>query len=208
MTGLPSLTPQVDTDLPRAHTLDCGQTVWLARLGRDDRDDLVEGFAGLSRTSRYLRFFSAMPSLPQAMLDALVATDGDRHVAVCARRINADGVVLPPIVGVARYFRDATDSTVAEPAVAVIDDLHRAGLGRLLLKCLVREARAHGIERYRAHALATNERIQRMLLASKGVVVERDGPVVVYEVDIRPGRKRGRRRLRDILAALLPGPHA
>lgn len=207
MTGLTSVTPRVVTDLPRVHTLPGGLAVWLAHLGRDDRDDLVDGFAGLSRTSRYLRFFSAMPTLPRAMVDGLVATDSDRHLAVCARRIDADGVVLPPIVGVARYFRDVADSAVAEPAVAVIDDLHGVGLGRLLLKCLTQAARARGIERFRAHALASNERIQRILLASNGVVVERDGPVVVYDVDIRASRRRAPRRLRDILAALLPGPH-
>ena len=40
----------------------------------------------------------------------------------------------------------------------------------------------------RAHALADNERIRRILTASNGVLVERDGPVMVYDVDIRSRR--------------------
>jgi hypothetical protein len=38
------------------------------------------------------------------------------------------------------------------------------------------------------HALADNERIRRILTASNGVLVERDGPVMVYDVDIRSRR--------------------
>ncbi len=186
-----------------------GTSVLLAPLGESDRADLIAGFSGLSRQSRYLRFFSAMPELTPGVLAGLLATDGVRHYAVCARRVAAAGVVASPIVGVARYFRDPVDPRVAEPAVAVVDDLHHKGLGRLLLRALGRHARANGIERYRAHALASNERINRMLAASHGVVIERDGPVVVYDVDIRP-RSRGaapKRRLRDLLRAILHPRH-
>jgi GNAT superfamily N-acetyltransferase len=208
---VPEVRPDVrlDSAFDGPQSLTDGTRVVLAPLGPGDRADLIEGFANLSRESRYLRFFSAMPHLPGPIVDGLLATDEYRHYAVCARRIDAHGKLRPPIVGVARYFRDETEPVVAEPAVAVIDDLQRCGLGRLLLRALARHARAHGIERYRAHALASNERIMHMLAASNGSVVERDGPVVVYDIDIRP-RPRSqprRRRLRDILRALLPPSH-
>lgn len=171
--------------LERLRILRDGSRVRLDLLGPADRADLLAGFAGLSRRSRYLRFFSAMGELPARILDGLLNTDPDHHVAIGARLLDPNDRVEAPIVGVARYFRTTDASDVAEPAVAVIDALHERGLGRVLLRAMTAHARANGITRFRAHALADNARIRRILAASQGVLVERDGPVVVYEVDIR-----------------------
>ena len=168
-----------------------GSQVRLDLIGPLDRHDLVAGFAGLSRRSRYLRFFSAMPQLPGPLLDSLLNTDRDHHVAIGARLLDPAGRVAAPIVGVARYFRVADGALdTAEPAVAVIDRLHGRGLGRLLLKALTRHARARGITKMRAHALADNARIRQILRASEAVPVEQDGPVMVYDVDIRSRKRR------------------
>ncbi len=175
-----------DPTFEPTHTLADGTSVRLDLIGPLDRNDLLAGFRGLSRRSRYLRFFSAMPHLPAPLLDSLLNTDTHHHVAIGARLIEPGGRVAAPIVGVARYFR-VTDweNDAAEPAVAVIDRLHGRGLGRLLLKALTRHARANGIAKMRAHALADNIRIRQILAASDAVLVERDGPVMVYDVDIR-----------------------
>lgn len=167
-----------------------GTRVRLELIGPADRADLVAGFDGLSRRSRYLRFFSAMPTLSPHLVDSLLNTDADRHVAIGARLIDSQARVEPPILGVARYFRSEGADDTAEPAVAVVDELHGRGLGRALLKALTRHARSRGIVKMRAHALADNERIRRILTASNGVLVERDGPVMVYDVDIRSRRNR------------------
>jgi len=171
------------------HRLADGTGVRLDLIGPADRDDLLAGFADLSRRSRYLRFFSAMPRLHEALLASLLDTDPHRHVAIGARVIGPDGIIEGRIVGVARYFVPAGEHDVVEPAVAVIDALHGLGLGRVLLKALTRFARAHGIVSMRAHALADNARIRHILDTSKGVLVDRDGPVLVYDVDIRPRRR-------------------
>ena len=92
----------------------------------------------------------------------------------------------------------------AEPAVAVIDALHGLGLGRLLLHEVTRYARSRGITRFRAHALAENQRVRRILEVSQGVIVERDGPVVVYDVDIRPRRFRSSTEFR--VPRMMPTP--
>jgi GNAT superfamily N-acetyltransferase len=159
-----------------------GRRVQLSLLGGADRVDLLAGFAGLSKRSRYLRFFSAMGELPARIVDGLVNTDARNHVAIGARLLDTNDRVEAPVVGVARYLRTALGSDVAEPAVAVIDALHGQGLGRLLLRAMARHARRSGVSRFRAHALADNERVRRILAASRGVLVERDGPVVVYDV--------------------------
>ncbi|MEQ8861560.1 MAG: GNAT family N-acetyltransferase [Pseudomonadales bacterium] len=174
----------------------------LAFIGPADRADLLRGFEGLSSRSRYLRFFSRMRMLPTFIVDGLVNTDGTDHVAIGARLIDESGHVDPTVVGVARFFRAESGATVAEPSVAVVDTLQGRGLGRLLLRRLTREARAQGITHFRAHALADNARIRRILRASNGTIVEHDGPVLVYDVDIR---RRGSRpgRLRRMLGAMV-----
>jgi GNAT superfamily N-acetyltransferase len=183
------------------HTLPDGTRVRLDPLGPADREDLLAGFADLSRRSRYLRFFSAMPRLHDALLARLLDTDPVRHVAIGARLIDPDGHVEGRIVGVARYFvRDDSNDTV-EPAVAVIDELHGRGLGLLLLRALTKWARARGFATMRAHALADNTRIRRIVDASHGVLVERDGPVLIYDVDIRPKRRSADRTVGGDLAA-------
>jgi GNAT superfamily N-acetyltransferase len=176
------LATTLDTWLDGPQQLLDGRRVQLSLLGGADRADLMAGFTGLSKRSRYLRFFSAMVELPAGIVDGLVSTDGRNHVAIGARLLDANDRVEAPVVGVARYFRTMPGCDVAEPAVAVIDALHGQGLGLLLLRAIGRHARRSGIGRFRAHALADNERIRKILAAAHGVLVERDGPVVVYDV--------------------------
>jgi len=171
-------------------TLEDGTRIRLELIGPADRADLLAGFEGLSRRSRYLRFFSAMPTLSAHLVDSLLNTDADHHVAIGARLIDANGRVEPPIIGVARYFRSEGSDDTVEPAVAVVDELHGRGLGLALLKAMTRHARSRGIVKMRAHALADNDRIRRILAESNAVLVERDGPVMVYDVDIRSQRNR------------------
>jgi len=179
-----------DPTFPPIVTLEDGTRIRLELIGPADRTDLLAGFDGLSRRSRYLRFFSAMPTLSTHLVDSLLNTDEHHHVAIGARLIDANGRIEPPIIGVARYYRSYGSDDTVEPAVAVVDELHGRGLGRALLKAMTRHARSSGIVKMRAHALADNDRIRRILSESNGVLVERDGPVMVYDVDIRSRRNR------------------
>jgi GNAT superfamily N-acetyltransferase len=191
-------------DPARIRPLRDGGRVRLDLLGPLDRADLLAGFAGLSRRSRYLRFFSAMGELPTRILDGLLNTDPHQHVAIGARLVDANEHVEARIVGVARYFRTDGEAGTAEPAIAVVDALHGRGLGRLLLRAITAYARADGITRFRAHALADNARIRRILLASQGVLVECDGPVVVYEIDIRAREVAPGGQLARLIRAITP----
>ncbi len=180
------------TPVQTIHALPDGTRVQLSFLGSDDRDDFMAGFASLSRRTRYLRFFTAMAELPAAVADRLLDTDLDNHVAIAARLVGRDGRIEPMIVGVARYHRRqcGNRNAVAEPAAAVVDALQGRGLGRLLLRAIARYARAHGVEQFRAYALADNQRIRKILRASNGVLVDTDWPVLVYDVDIAASRSK------------------
>jgi acetyltransferase len=59
--------------------------------------------------------------------------------------------------GVARYVRDPKDPTVAEPAVAVVDEMTGKGLGTILMQLLVATARENGIETFRGWVLSENK---------------------------------------------------
>lgn len=184
------------------HLLD-GRPVQIDFVGPADRADLLTGFEGLSGRSRYLRFFTAMPSLPEFIIDGLLNTDRSSHLALGARLLDADGIRLAPIVGVARYFRSGDSELVAEPAIAVIDALHGQGLGKLLLRRLSKAARANGVTHFRAQVLGDNRQIKSLLSAAKAEIAEQEGGVLTYDVDIRRSARRPRGVLARLLAVML-----
>ncbi len=145
---------------------------------------LAAGFAKLSTESRYRRFFTAMPHLPERMLDRLVATDDWNHVAIGAE-VASDDPAAAEGLGVARFVRLADAPEVAEVAVAVIDAKQGLGLGHLLLRALVEAARERGIRRFRAMLLSENAPARGLLkdLADEFSVHLEDG-CLVYEVPL------------------------
>lgn len=180
-----------------------GRLVALDSLGPPDRADLLAGFEGLSASSRYLRFFSPMPNLPDFMTDGLLHTDPSHHVALGGRLLDAAGRPEPPVIAVARYFRTPEHPHVAEPAIAVVDRLQGLGLGRLMMRRLSAVARARGVTHFRAQVLQANTRVIELLQAANARIVEHEGGVLVYEIDIRRSRRQPRRVLSRILAAML-----
>lgn len=191
--------PAAHPSLPCRYQLDDGREFEVDYLQAGDRNDLLAGFAGLSAQSRYLRFFSAMPELPDFIADGLLKTDRINHVALGARLLDDSGNPIPSIIGVARYFRSAEALSVAEPAIAVVDDLHGHGIAKHLLRRLSAIARANGITHFRAQVLGDNRRMRAMLLEANATFVEQDDDVLTYQIDIR----RQARAPRGVLARLL-----
>ena len=138
-----------------------GTPVQLRMLRRSDKDALRRGFAGLSKRSRYLRFFTAKTSLSDRDLERLVDVDGVNHVAIAAATQDPDGQQQG--LGVARFHRLTDEPTVAEPAIAVVDSCHGQGLGTILLQRIIAAARERGIRRFRSEVLDENDLMKRML---------------------------------------------
>lgn len=116
----------------------------------EDREALDELHEHASDDSIRFRFFAPsrtaghdyvarMFSDDRAPVECLVATLGDRLVAVATAEAVPDG-----------------DPTSAEVAFLVADDLHGLGLGSLLLEHLAARARDHGIRRFTAEVLSGN----------------------------------------------------
>ena len=107
-----------------------------------------------------------------------MAFDGEDHLAIGAECDGPEGD--PQGVGVARFVRDKKRFDVAEAAVAVVDHMHRKGLGRLLFVRLVAAAAERGITRFRADVLADNQAMLQLAgqLAPNEIEPEDDDVVV------------------------------
>jgi RimJ/RimL family protein N-acetyltransferase len=136
-------------------TLKNGAAVHIRPIRPEDQDALIEGFRHLSPQSVYQRFLSPLPELTPAMAHHLSNVDYCRRLALIAE------TDVEPI-GVARY-EPTEDPDQAELGLVVVDDWQNRGLGRILLREILRAAEGNGIHRFRADVLAENRRMLRLL---------------------------------------------
>jgi GNAT superfamily N-acetyltransferase len=171
----------VDKAWACVHRLTDGTEVTLRMLRPEDRASFLAGFEGLSPESRYLRFFTAMPRLPDSVLQRLLNADGIDHAALAAWCSGyADA-----IVGVARFIRLCAGGDTAEVAVAVVDHMQQRGIARLLLAHLAEAARKRGIRRFRAEVLCANHAVRALMHdVVKATPVAVDGNIAVYDVEV------------------------
>lgn len=173
-----------DGDFSEQAVLRDGTRAQLRCVRAEDKELLREGFARLSPESRYRRFLSAKNHLSDHELRYLTEVDGDRHFAIGARRLDADGVEAEGLA-IARYVRLPEQPEVAEAAIAVVDPMQGQGLGTLLLRRLVEAAIERGVKRFRCVVLASNDPM-RHLLESLGLEVQEshDGDLLLVDVPL------------------------
>ena len=181
------------------HRLKDGTNVHLRLLRPSDGERLVAGFNELSPESRYRRFFSPMPKLPDSVLQRLLDVDDWDRLAIAADTPDAHGAHAGG-VGIARFFRLPEHPDTAEAAVAVVDHMHGRGLGKLLLSTLAAAARERGITTFRAEVLRTNNAMISLLEDFDGDA-ERvvDGEIAVYHLDLPPPAEEQATPLFDFL---------
>ena len=138
-------------------------------------EPLVAGiFAGLSDTSRWMRFLAAKAALSPAELRYLTDIDHHDHEALTAIASGGHGL------GVARYIRHAGDPQAAEIAIAVVDTWHRRGLGTQLSG----RARRAGIDRFTALASADNAAVAALLRTIGAEPVRQEAGTVEYQITL------------------------
>ena len=135
----------------------------------EDRPLLVAALHALSARSRYQRFLTPIPRLPERDVDRLMDLDAARQVVLHAT--DEPGLSL---VAVARFA--FTGAREAELAITVGDCWQRQGLGGALLTRLIRTAGERGVTRLTGEAFSDNRAITA-LLRSHGF--HRNGPVSV-----------------------------
>jgi RimJ/RimL family protein N-acetyltransferase len=135
-----------------------GRVVDVRPLERRDRRLLAAAIRRLSDESRYLRFGTPKPHIPDRALDRLVDVDHhDREALLAIDPVTGRGVA------VARYVQVPGEPGVVELAATVADDWQGIGLGSALLARLTRRALDEGQSAFRAYVLAVNRRAIAML---------------------------------------------
>jgi acyl-CoA synthetase (NDP forming)/RimJ/RimL family protein N-acetyltransferase len=125
-----------------------GGTVHLRPIRPQDADALVAFHGGLSQRTRYLRYFSAYPRIPERDLYRFTHVDHRWRVAFVAE-------LAGQIIAVGRYERIG-ETDQAEVAFVVADEHQGRGIGSVLLEHLAAAARESGIRRFHAVVLAEN----------------------------------------------------
>jgi RimJ/RimL family protein N-acetyltransferase len=136
-----------------------GSEVLVRPIAPADKPLLAAFLAGLSKESAYRRFLAPKPRLSDIELHRLTEVDFRDHVAFVAVRPDDPAA----LVGVARWIRSETDDDEAEFAFVVADGVQRQGLATALVARLAETARAQGIRRLTATALAQNLPARRVL---------------------------------------------
>ena len=145
-----------------------GREIMVRPIRPDDEARHREFFRHVSAEDMRLRYFQHRGPLPDSELARLTQIDYEREMAFVAVAQGADG--RDETLGVVRAVADP-DNIEAEFAILLRSDLHRRGLGRLLLDKMIRYCTAQGTRRLTGLALREN-RPMAALARSLGFAVE------------------------------------
>ena len=127
-------------------------------LRRCDDRAIRELYRHLSSRTRYLRFSSPMPDLPDSLLKLITCVDYRRRLALLAVSDVADGA---EVVALSEFA--AIDDHSAEVALVVRDEWQRRGLGTALATRTMLAAEARGFDLFVANVGYDNVGVMRLL---------------------------------------------
>ena len=160
----------------------------------------MRAYANLGEQSRYRRFFTVMPQLPESTLKAAVEVDHTDHEALVAVPL-----LSAEIVGECRFIRLTDQPDTAEVGVTVVDAWQGRGLGSALLARLSERAAEAGIEYFTAEVLAENRTMLALLPGLGQVETESHGPVVTARVELTEPSRPADPDFLDLLTAAARG---
>jgi RimJ/RimL family protein N-acetyltransferase len=185
---------------PQTVKLRSGDVVRIRPVQPGDVAALARAYENLGEQSRYRRFFTAMPRLPDRILHAAAEVDHDSHEALVALPL-----LSREIVGECRYIRLTGQPDTADVAVTVVDAWQGRGLGSALLARLSARALEAGIVYFTAEVLAENQTMLAMLPRLGKVETESSGTVVGARIEIAEPSAAGQAEFLDLLAAAARG---
>jgi len=128
-----------------------GRSVTIRAIRADDAEGMQAAMRRLSDEARYTRFMAPLKALSPSMLERAVHPVASRDLALVAvAGEGADEI----IVGGARTIGAGDGS--CEFAVTITDGWQGAGLASKLMRALIEDARARGLERMEGYVLASN----------------------------------------------------
>ena len=141
-----------------------GSTAEIRPVTPQDGAAVREMHAAMSPDNIYLRFFSLSPHAGEQEAQRVCREPGPDHAALLAW-------LGSRLVGVASYELTGRPGE-AEIAFAVPDDMHRRGIGTLLLEHLASLARRRGLRAFTAETLVENSAMLRVF-ADAGLPAQR-----------------------------------
>lgn len=130
-----------------------GKPICIRSIRSSDAEQMRAGIAQLSTQSRYLRFFSVQPMPSDTIIRRLVDADGHAHIAWGAIHMNGSD---NPAIGAVHAIRNEDQDGIGEFSVAVVDDYHGIGIGRMLTLVLLINCRIEGMDLLDIQTLAEN----------------------------------------------------
>lgn len=163
------------------HTkLDNGTRICIRPITSNDEDRLRDGIAELSDRSRYLRFFTSLKRVPEAIIHRLADADGEHHIAWGAIDLDKDD---KPAIGAVHAMRDGHEAK-ADLAIGILDAYHAMGIARMLLTALVFDCAKQGITTLVADTLAENKKAIGLFRSLGAKAISEPGPVAQFQIDI------------------------
>ena len=127
-----------------------GRTAHLRPIRPEDAELMVDFYGRVSDESKYLRFFSPMPTLSDKDVERFTHVDHHDRVAFV---VELGGLMI----AVGRY--DVVRDGEAEVAFLVEDKHQGRGIAQLLLEHLAQAGRERGVERFVAEVLPDNQKM-------------------------------------------------
>lgn len=181
-----------------------GTPICLRTIRPDDADLLRTGIRKLSDESRYLRFFSPAPMMPDAVIERLVDVDGHDHIAWGALCTGCEG---EPAIGAVHAVRHPNGGRVGEYSVAVLDAFHGRGLARMMTAALLVDCLAEGLTTLDVHILSENHAALGLVKSMGGQRKEESRGIADYVIDVAAAidalrRDQGAAGVQDVLRQL------
>ncbi|KAJ1560803.1 Acetate--CoA ligase [ADP-forming] II subunit alpha [Nowakowskiella sp. JEL0078] len=154
----PSLSPSPDDPWNSPMILTDGSKLEIRMIKPADHDRLNDFHESLSDKTIFYRFHHSYPHLTEHQINYFTRVDGVKRVAFVAISKEDE------IVAVARYDVDNSDATRAEYAIVVRDSWQGHGLGKMLMRRLIKHSWAHGIREVYGSILCENRAMERLMI--------------------------------------------
>lgn len=138
-------------ELESAETITSLGKIRIRPIKPEDAPLLAQLVCDLAPEDSRMRFFTPVRSLDPVALARFTQIDYDREMAF----VMFSGNSLSPLLAVSRLASDP-DNFRAEFAIVVRSELHRRGIGRLMMKRLIQYARDRGLSELVGDVLAEN----------------------------------------------------
>ena len=167
-------------DLDECLTLPNQRRLRIRALVRCEEGGIRDLFARSSARTRYLRFLSPFPTVPDSVIRLLACVDYGRRLALVAEYHDGRHA---EVVGLGSFA--AIDDHNAEVSLAVRDDWQRQRIGTALAARILQAAEHRGFHRFTAHVLGENVAIRTLLDRLSNVVSRRSSGGVSELVFVR-----------------------